>query len=255
VIRPQGPALSLPSRADDPLLDGWYQTIELGNGLVSRGHYDHRPVVDRYGIPNSLAEQTALDVGTAEGFFAFELERRGARRVVATDVARIGDCDWLPFRRSRLSPAVLDSTHWPARFHMAQAMRKSRVEYRFTSVYDLRPEVVGLFDVVFCGSLLLHLQSPLLALQRIRSVTREMAIIETAVDVQLESQSPERPALSFGFRGSEKELGEANSYWLFTSRALEDMLLYAGFASAERRGLFDLSPKGPTVTAVVARVG
>jgi hypothetical protein len=33
------------------------------------------------------------------------------------------------------------------------------------------------------------------------------------------------------------------------------MLLYAGFATVERRKLFDLSPKGPTVTAVVARVG
>jgi tRNA (mo5U34)-methyltransferase len=255
VIRSQRAALDLPSRADDPLLDGWYQTIELGNGLVSRGYYDHRPIVDRYGIPNSLADQTALDVGTAEGFFAFEMERRGALRVVATDVMRLGDCDWLPIRRSRLPTDLLDAAPWPSRFHMAQAMRKSRVEYRFANVYDLRPDVVGVFDVVFCGSLLLHLQSPLLALQRIRSVTREMAIIETAVDVQLESHSPDRPTLSFGFRGNETEPGEQNSYWLFTSRALEDMLLYAGFATVERMGLFDLSPKGPTVTAVVARVG
>ena len=41
-----------------------------------------------------------LDVGTFEGFWAFELERRGAE-VVALDVDRIQQLDWPP----RLRPA------------------------------------------------------------------------------------------------------------------------------------------------------
>src|SRR5262245_62521924 len=73
---PPGP--ELPSRSDDPQLENWYHTIELGNGLVSRGFYDHRPVVNCYGLPDSLCGKTALDIGTADGFWAFEMERRGA---------------------------------------------------------------------------------------------------------------------------------------------------------------------------------
>ena len=41
------------------------------------------------------------------------------------------------------------------------------------SVYDLSPERVGSFDVVVCGSLLLHLQDPIGALTAIRSVCGE----------------------------------------------------------------------------------
>ena len=59
----------LPTSQNDPRLQNWYHTIELGNGLVSRGAYDHRPVVDRYGIPSSLVGKTALDIAR-EGNFA-----------------------------------------------------------------------------------------------------------------------------------------------------------------------------------------
>ena len=34
-------------RPGDPRLDGWYHTIELAPGLVTRAVYDHRPIVDR----------------------------------------------------------------------------------------------------------------------------------------------------------------------------------------------------------------
>jgi len=52
--------------------------------------------------PTSLEGKTALDAGTGDGFFAFEMERRGAERVVAIDVARVADCDWLPRMKSRV---------------------------------------------------------------------------------------------------------------------------------------------------------
>ena len=57
-------------------------------------------MVERFGLPASLAGKTALDVGTADGFWAFEMERRGAARVVAIDLPRLGDCDLLPSIRA-----------------------------------------------------------------------------------------------------------------------------------------------------------
>src|SRR5438874_6582233 len=71
----------------------WYQTQELAPGLVTPGMFDLRPYVDRYGIPADLSGIRALDVGTFEGFWAFELERRGAE-VTALDVDRLHQLDW-----------------------------------------------------------------------------------------------------------------------------------------------------------------
>lgn len=245
---------SLPTSQEDPRLSGWYHTIELGKGLVSRGHFDHRSVVDSYGIPQSLEGRTALDVGTGDGFFAFEMEERGAERVVAIDVARVADCDWLPRMRSRIGP-LADVQSWPDHFRMAHAMRGSRVEYRHCSVYDLSPYTVGTFDVVFCGSLLVHLQNPLLALQRIRSVTRELAVVETAVDEESETLLPGRPVLSFGAPGDENEVGESNTFWLCSTAALRRMLEYADFGATVPKGVFLLPPAGPKATSVVAYPG
>lgn len=245
----------LPTHPDDPRLRGWYHTIDLGSGLVTKGLFDHRSVVDRYGLPESMSGMTALDVGTSDGFWAFEMERRGADRVLATDIARYGDFDWLPRILEKLGPMADHSRR--GMFDIAHAMRESRVEYRACSVYNLSPETVGEFDVVFCGSLLLHLQNPLNALVRILSVTREMAIIETLVDRKLEKRAGNRPWLSFGHRHGEtaegKELGEACVYWSFSTAALEEMLVYAGFGSVERRPRFNLPPGGLPVTVVVAR--
>lgn len=240
----------LPTSQDDPRLDGWYHTVELGNGLLSKGLVDHRSVVDNYGIPKSLKGKTALDVATGDGFFAFEMERRGADRVVAVDVPTIGECDWMPRMKTRLGDSATIHS-WPTHFRMAHAMRRSKVEYRAASVYDLSPYTVGTFDVVFCGSLLLHLQNPLGALTAIRSVTDEMLVIETAVDPAFEEPGDE-PLLSFGYPAPEGEPGEGNSYWVFSTCALQKMLAYADFPVSEPQGVFLIPPKGPYGSSVVA---
>ena len=242
--------IDLPKTPDDPRLEGWYHTIELGDGLVSKGTFDHRSVVDRYGIPESLEGKTVLDIATGDGFWAFEMERRGADRVVAIDVPRMGECDWLPRMRSRIGDAV-NWDPWPTHFRLAHSMRRSEVEYRFCNVYDLSPYSVGVFDIVFCGSLLVHLQNPLQALLAVRSVTSEMAIIETLTDPMFEDH-PERPLLSFGFPGPEEQPGENNHYWLTSPAALAKMLEYSDFASVHPRPPFDLPPSGPRVSTVVA---
>jgi 2-polyprenyl-3-methyl-5-hydroxy-6-metoxy-1,4-benzoquinol methylase len=266
VTRPPLPPIDpLPTQADDPrLCDGrWSQTIELAPGIVTRNaEYDPRPIVDQVGLPPSLAGKTALDVGTADGFWAFEMERRGADPVIAIDVIRAGEFDILPIHRAR-KPKDWDDEihHMVTNFATAQAMRKSRVHYIGCSVYNLSPETLGTFDVVYCGSLLLHLHNPLRALINIRSVTREMAIIETfslPVDDPVEKMFPDQPYMTFGALGWEDgQPGALNCYWRFTTKALCDMLTYAGFASVEPRGKMELTgPKGnrTPITAVVARV-
>jgi tRNA (mo5U34)-methyltransferase len=241
---------AVPTSSDDPSLQGWYHTIDLGKGVHSTGWYDLRRVVDNWGIPASLQGMTALDAGTADGFFAFEMERRGADRVIAVDVPTDRDQDWLPSLRDE-RPAHNPNTD---RFLLAHGMLGSSVEHRPVSVYSLAPEDPGTFDVVFCGSLLLHLRDPLTALIKIRSVTRRMAIIETAVDPELDDLHPGRPWMRFGNREYEERLGDHCTYWTFSTIALQDMLEYAGFASFDVLPAFELPPRGLRVRSIRAYV-
>jgi SAM-dependent methyltransferase len=241
-----------PTSSDDPRLQGWYHTIELGDGIVTAGYLDLRSIVDGQGLPESLEGKTALDVGTAEGFWAFELERRGAERVVGIDIARWVDFDWLP----EIKEAKRDVPYEPARrFELARGMRGSQVEHKVCSVYELSPETVGTFDVTFCGSLLLHLQSPIQAMLNIRSVTREMAIVTTLGEPQMEELAPDRPWIGFGQMNEETgrglQLGSGCVYWSFSTRGLQDIMRYCGFAWTEPLEPFSLPPAGiPCVGAI-----
>jgi tRNA (mo5U34)-methyltransferase len=251
---PTAPPLLLPSRPDDPLLDGWYHTIDLGNGIVSKGHFDHRSVVDQYGIPESLAGKSVLDVGAGDGFFAFEMERRGAERVVAIDVDRVGDCDWVRRMRAKVPQWTMDATTWKTHFEMAHALLGSKVERITCSVYDLSPAVAGSFDLVFCADVLLHLQNPLGALENIRSVARDVAVIETVTEDLLQGAYPDHPYMRFGAAENEEEAGALNTFWRFNSRALQDMLLYAGFDHTEPVATFILPPTDQPAISVIAKV-
>src|SRR3989442_7651422 len=89
--------------AEHPL---WYHSIEVEPGLVTPGWFDLRPVVDRLPWPD-VRGRRCLDVGTYDGFLAFELERRGASEVVATDIGGHEQWDWPEELRVR-GPAYLE---------------------------------------------------------------------------------------------------------------------------------------------------
>lgn len=239
----------LPKNADDPRLQNWHQTIELGDGLVSSGEHDLRTLVELYGLPESLEGKTALDVGTSDGFWAFEMEQRGARRVVAIELGRWGDSDWLPWIRESKA-GLLQQASRP-RFDIAHAMRGSRVEHKVCSVYELSPDTVGTFDVVVCAAQLIHVQNPMKALVNIASVTREMAIIGTVVEKRIQSEYADRPWLRFGHRDFENTLGEAGIYWRFSTRGLQELMEYCGFASTRPMKPFHLPKTEFTVATVI----
>jgi tRNA (mo5U34)-methyltransferase len=241
-----------PPMPDDPRLDGWYHTIELGPGTTTRGQYDHRPILSAYGIPRSLEGKRVLDVGTADGFFAFEMERRGAAEVVALDITSWDEVDVLP-------GVEVGEREWTsaANFEFAHAARRSSVRHVGCNVYDLSPEVAGEFDVVFCGSLLLHLQNPIKALCNIRSVTRALAIIETAHDPELERSASVVPAARFGAREIEAAagapLGSNCIYWWMNRAGLSEMLSYARFGHVQVGEPVGVPPSGHRMIIAHAR--
>src|SRR5882762_4990096 len=92
----------------------WYHTIDLGGGLVTPGFFDTRATVARVPLPPSLAGVRCLAVGTWDGFWAFELERRGAASVTAVDIEDPDRWDWPP--HSRLGAANADRLRYLAEF-------------------------------------------------------------------------------------------------------------------------------------------
>lgn len=213
----------------------WYHTLDLG-GVVTPGFFDHRPHLARYHLPESLAGKRVLDVATYNGFWAFELERRGAAEVVAVDVRCMRDVDLAPRRRAQMSQAELDQETGTG-FALAHDVLGSRVRRETLSVYDLSPERLGTFDLVFCGDLLLHLSDPIRALQRIRSVTAGEARLSEMFVEALDQSGRERLV---GYQGGMEDF----VWWLFSRSALEAMIRDAGFDDVVQLDRFELVPRG-----------
>lgn len=171
----------------------WYHTMELQHGIVTPGWFDLRPVVDMLPWPD-VSGKRCLDVGTYDGFFAFEMERRGAAEVVATDIPSHEEWDWPPLVRARGPLALKEIAGEKGRgFEIASSALASRVQKHEISVYELSRRRLGRFDVVVCGSLLLHLRDPFRALDAIRGVCSGFFLSSEQIDIALTLLHPRTP--------------------------------------------------------------
>lgn len=223
--------------AEHPL---WYHTIELAPGVVTPGWFDLRPIVDRLPWP-SVEGKRCLDIGTYDGFLAFEMERRGAAEVVATDVPEHENWDWPPRLRAR-GPAALAAMAGPKKgvgFEIARRGLGSSVQRELLSVYDLTPERVGTFDVVVCGSLLLHLRDPLRALEAIRGICSDSFLSNEEVRIGLSSGRKGRPVAELD------GTSDLCQWWVPSPAGHLQMLRAGGFDVVESTGAYCI-PVGPS---------
>lgn len=190
----------------------WYQQIDLGNGIITPGLAPSPIQLQALRLPEKLDGLTVLDVGAWDGFFSFEAERRGAKRVLATD-----GFVWA----GQFPPAN------KAGFELAKRALGSKVESMVIDVMDLSPERVGTFDIVFFFDVLYHLRHPLYALERLFSVTKKLLLLRTFVDML----SVSRPAMAF-YPTNELE-GDASNWWGPNPAAVVAMLKDVGFKSTE----------------------
>jgi Protein of unknown function (DUF1698) len=143
--------------------------------------------------------------------FSFEAERLGAKRVLATD-----SYSW-------------DGGGWGTKkaFELAREALHSKVEDRTIDVMDLSPEGIGQFDVVLFLGVLYHLRHPLLALEKVFSVTGDMLILETVVDLTWTRY----PVLRF-YPGSQLA-GDQTNWFGPNPSAVVSMLKVVGFRKVE----------------------
>jgi tRNA (mo5U34)-methyltransferase len=200
----------------------WYHTIELPDGSVTPGRFDHRPLVAHYGLPDDLHGKRALDVGSGDGFWVFELERRGAE-VTSLDIETFADAD-LP---AALHDAFVEhpvNLSFRRGIEIAGGQLGSKVKLVNQPVYQLDPEKLGTFDVVHAGDILLHLRDPALALQRLRAVTHGVCILADAFDPALDGLGA-GPGLT-RFIGGWDDV----TWWMPALSTLVQMVQDAGFS-------------------------
>ena len=185
----------------------WFHKIDLGNGIVTPGCDDSRGKLETLHLPASLKGLSVLDIGAWNGFFSFEAERRGASRVLATDSFCWSGEGW----------------GTKAGFDLAKRALNSKVEEMEIDVMDLSPSKVGTFDVVFFLGVLYHMRHPLLALERVFSVTKGYVVLETALDKVWDK----RPVMAF-YPGSELN-NDPTNWWGPNPAAMEAMLKSVGF--------------------------
>jgi tRNA (mo5U34)-methyltransferase len=181
----------------DALDREWYHTIELAPGVVTPGWFDTRATVRQLPFPPSLVGKRCLDVATFDGFWAFEMERRGAADVHAIDILDPRRFDWPVTSEEKTVAAMARRKEGGRGFDVAHRALGSSVTFEERSVYDLDPAEIGEFDFVYVGSLLLHLRDPVRALERVRSVCRGQLLLVDNVHLPLTILHPRSAVADF----------------------------------------------------------
>jgi tRNA (mo5U34)-methyltransferase len=208
----------------------WYHTTELRPGVVASGEFDLRTIPER--LPwVDVRGKRCLDVGTFDGLWAFEMERRGAAEVMAVDVDDPWEYDWPEVLSPHLRGGLIDGYtegETGTRFELTKRVYGSSVERRVCSIYALDPEVIGTFDVVFCSSLLLHLRDPMAALAALRRVCTGHLMTNEPIDLVQTLRNRKTPVARFDGTSSLLQ------WWVPNLAAQERMLTSAGFEVVQR---------------------
>ncbi len=169
-----------------------------------------RARIARYPIPEDLTGKRVLDIGAWDGWFSFEMERRGAS-VVAVD--------------STPQETLLE----------AKRLLNSKVEYVVEDVCRLSPRDLGYFDIVLFFGVLYHLKHPLLALEKLCELTTDMICIESLVTDDPPSNAV--PSMEF-YEGTELA-GQFDNWVGPNTSCLMAFCRTAGFVRVELKEVVD----------------
>lgn len=219
-------------RARIEALGPWFHNLEIAGIRTAPDHFLGDFPAEKFrrfagALPADLTGLSVLDIGCNAGFYAIEMKRRGAARVLAID----SDDRYLA----------------QARF-AARMLQAGEIEFAKLSVYELG-RIGERFDIVLFMGVLYHLRHPLLALDLIRAhVARDRlvfqslqrggeAVAELAPDHPFEETAvfdrPGYPRLHFV---EHAYAGDWTNWWIPNRAAAEAMLRAAGFAIENRLG-------------------
>lgn len=216
----------------------WFHTIDLGNGVVTKGVGVHWHSADTF---PDVTGRSVLDIGAWDGFYSFLAERNGADRVVALDHYAWGvdfgarnaywvDCmakGVLPDHDRDVNEFWLPELPGRRPFEFAKAALDSKVEPVVADFAHADLDDLGVFDVVLYLGVLYHMEEPLTCLRRVRSVTAEVAVIETEA-VHIENLDD---ACLLQFHAADSLRADFGNWYVPTIQGLHAMCRAAGFSS------------------------
>lgn len=209
----------------------WYHTLRFDGDFTTEGLFDLDDFVPFYSIPTDLSGLNCIDIGTGNGYWAFELEKRNAKSVTAADIPNYGDTDFNMLAGGEPPPphSVEDGAYGEP-FRVAASLFESKVSYKCSSIYDLTPDNPGVFDFVFCASMLMHVFGPHLALQRISKICDRMLCLITQTDIAKEGTS------------SAEFIGHKIPYvhYIFSPDCIVNMTRCGGFEKVLRGPTFEI---------------
>ncbi len=206
-------------------LGPWFHNLDLNGVRTAPQHFlGDYPAVKwrRFNavIPADLTGRSVLDIGCNAGFYAMEMKRRGAARVLGVDTAD----DYL------------------AQARFAAGVNRLDIEFRKMSVYDvgaLREQ----FDIVVFMGLLYHLRHPLLALDLIHDhVARDLMLFQSMQrgSAEVEQVEPnydfwtfdlfDRPAFPKLHLIEKCYADDPTNWWIPNRACVEAMLRSSGFS-------------------------
>lgn len=194
----------------------WYHRIELGDGFYTPGYVGTEKFLE-LNLPDDLSGKSVLDIGSYNGLLAFEAERRGADRVLATDLWEGDDRD-----------AALEQGHRRRGFELAREYLDSDVEAQSINLLDVSPETVGTFDIVLCAGVIYRLKQPMVGVENLVSVADERVVVTCMRPRWLDAETP---GMEF-YEGTER-LNDPTIWWMPTQSGLEGMLRTAGCSDTE----------------------
>lgn len=224
---------SLQERID--AIPGWYHKIELP-GAATPGHFPYKR--EAYRFPEDLTGKRVLDVGAWDGYWSFEAVKSGAAEVVAIDNFSDTICQHKDSKITRQGWDAFDLCREALGIDPERCMRRE------LSVYDIRPEHFGVFDVVLLYGVLYHLRYPILALDALSQVCSDEIRVESAI---LDYYSPYRGGLTHGydnavvaeFYPSNEYADNATNWWSPTLAAMASWIGSAGFRKVKGWRLTD----------------
>jgi len=159
----------------------FYHVMDIpGLSEPTKGEWDLRKGVDEYLGHVDFKNKTVLELGPANGFLTFHIEKMGGD-VTSVDldpqkcsydtISRVRD-NWQEVSKMDLKESVMIlNSYWYA--HKAF---NSKSKLILSHVNDL-PEEIGLYDISTMCSVILHLQNPFLGIQNMLHHTKEKAIV------------------------------------------------------------------------------
>jgi SAM-dependent methyltransferase len=230
----------------------FYHSFQFTNGCEVRGDWDVAKSIEQYQFPHDLIDKRVLDVGPGSGFFSFYFESLGAK-VTAIESHGYGDFDvYGQFTYTGNESRPADRVHdgksiWygpvSGGFWKIFEAIDSMVEWRNGKIYDVCPALTGApFDLVFVGSLLLHLRDPIGALRAVRSVCGDLLV--TTIPTWIEQDENATPMQMLPYTHIDRV-----SWWMPNKAALRHWLLAAGFRQVDFVGSLTIEPDKEIINA------